>query len=168
MPEWIEIPDGGRTGRVRIDRRASTSPLPTIVLVGGMTQTLASWGAQLRPLSERGSTRWAPTLIVKSCASALPLSASSATAAKLRIRMLVAPCSVRDGASSQPRAAGPLIWIKPGAAAGFAAAFCPKRAAAHAGEFRAAASFPRIPPPACPEAAIAVLTAAVAMQVVAP
>jgi pimeloyl-ACP methyl ester carboxylesterase len=55
MPEWIEIPDGAATGRVRIDRRVSTSLLPPIVLVGGMTQTLASWGTQLRPLSERGT-----------------------------------------------------------------------------------------------------------------
>ena len=58
MPEWIEIPDAahpGTNGRVRIDRRASASAVPAIVLVGGMTQTLASWGAQLRPLSDRGT-----------------------------------------------------------------------------------------------------------------
>lgn len=56
MPQWVEIPDGvGRTGRVRVDRRTAQrdeSRAP-IVLVGGMTQTLASWGAQIRPLSER-------------------------------------------------------------------------------------------------------------------
>ncbi len=55
MPEWIEIEDApagaGATGRVRVDRRGhGGTPL---VLVGGMTQTLASWGGQLRPLSER-------------------------------------------------------------------------------------------------------------------
>lgn len=58
MPEWIEISDAaspGTVGRVRIDRRVSSSPTTPIVLVGGMTQTLASWGAQLRPLSERGT-----------------------------------------------------------------------------------------------------------------
>jgi 3-oxoadipate enol-lactonase len=55
MPEWIEVPDGAQRGRVRIDRRASELATTPIVLVGGMTQTLASWGTQLRPLSERGT-----------------------------------------------------------------------------------------------------------------
>lgn len=58
MAEWIEIPDAaaaGAPGRVRVDRRrpeqAATPPRPPVVLVGGMTQTLASWGTQLRPLA---------------------------------------------------------------------------------------------------------------------
>ena len=48
---WIEIPGG----RVRVDRRAAQRDegRAPIVLIGGMTQTLASWGAQIRPLSER-------------------------------------------------------------------------------------------------------------------
>ncbi len=57
MPEWIEIPDAaaeGTRGRVRVDRRAPPQPSDkaVVVLVGGMTQTLSSWGAQLRPLAE--------------------------------------------------------------------------------------------------------------------
>ncbi|MBX7078847.1 MAG: alpha/beta hydrolase [Nannocystaceae bacterium] len=53
MAEWIEIEDGpaGERGRVRVDRRG-TGPT-ALLLVGGMTQTLASWGGQLRPLSAR-------------------------------------------------------------------------------------------------------------------
>ncbi len=51
MAEWIHIADG----RVRVDRRPAQRDegRAPIVLVGGMTQTLASWGAQIRPLSER-------------------------------------------------------------------------------------------------------------------
>ena len=51
MPQWIAIAGG----RVRVDRRAAQRDegRAPIVLVGGMTQTLASWGAQIRPLSER-------------------------------------------------------------------------------------------------------------------
>lgn len=68
MPELVLIPDPvagpGRTGRVRVDRRpaAESSPTaeqastaPALVILGGMTQTLASWGGQLRPLSARRS-----------------------------------------------------------------------------------------------------------------
>jgi len=57
MPRLVTIPDApageGASGGVRVDLRpgpanASTAPL---VLIGGMTQTLASWGGQIRPLS---------------------------------------------------------------------------------------------------------------------
>lgn len=59
MPEWITIADGpagpGATGRVRVDRRSAqhAEGRAPIVLIGGMTQTLSSWGGQIRPLSER-------------------------------------------------------------------------------------------------------------------
>ena len=59
MPELVEIPDPvagpPARGRVRIDRRAPAvdEGRPPVVLLGGMTQTLASWGAQTRPLAER-------------------------------------------------------------------------------------------------------------------
>lgn len=55
MPEWIAIPDAasaGASGRVHVDRRAGPDTRRPLVLVGGMTQTLASWGGQLRPLAE--------------------------------------------------------------------------------------------------------------------
>lgn len=59
MPELISIPDpvagpDGR-GRVRVDRRppAEPGPHPPLVILGGMTQTLASWGGQVRPLAAR-------------------------------------------------------------------------------------------------------------------
>ena len=57
MPRHLTIPDPpagpSATGRVRYDRRgAPDSGRPPLVLLGGMTQTLASWGGQLRPLSE--------------------------------------------------------------------------------------------------------------------
>lgn len=60
MPEFIEIPDPGQPdGRVRIDRRGplaaasgATTVHPPLVLLGGMTQTLSSWGGQLRPLAQ--------------------------------------------------------------------------------------------------------------------
>ena len=55
MPEFIEIPDPGQpAGRVRIDRRGPLGPpsgAPPLILLGGMTQTLSSWGGQLRPLA---------------------------------------------------------------------------------------------------------------------
>jgi pimeloyl-ACP methyl ester carboxylesterase len=58
MPQLVEIPDpvagADARGRMRIDRRAAERPTgaPPLVLVGGMTQTLASWGAQTRPLAQ--------------------------------------------------------------------------------------------------------------------
>jgi pimeloyl-ACP methyl ester carboxylesterase len=56
VPEFIAIPDPGQpAGRVRIDRRgplAEPGPCPPLVLLGGMTQTLSSWGGQLRPLAQ--------------------------------------------------------------------------------------------------------------------
>ncbi len=56
MPEWIELPDADapdHRGRMRIDQRQAerSGANPPLILVGGMTQTLASWGGQLRPLS---------------------------------------------------------------------------------------------------------------------
>jgi len=56
VPEFIAIPDPGQpAGRVRIDRRgplAEPGQGPPLVLLGGMTQTLSSWGGQLRPLAQ--------------------------------------------------------------------------------------------------------------------
>lgn len=56
MPEFIEIPDPGHApGRVRVDRRGPLGPpgdAPPLVLLGGMTQTLSSWGGQIRPLAQ--------------------------------------------------------------------------------------------------------------------
>ncbi len=59
MPEFIDVPDPvaapeGR-GRIRVDRRhaAEDSGHPPLVLIGGMTQTLTSWSAHVRPLSRR-------------------------------------------------------------------------------------------------------------------
>lgn len=61
MPELVTIPDPvagtGASARVRVDRRVDRrapgepGPHPPLVILGGMTQTLASWGGQLRPLS---------------------------------------------------------------------------------------------------------------------
>lgn len=58
MPAFATIPDprpgaeGDATGRIRYDMRASErSDRPLLVLIGGMTQTLASWGGQMQPLS---------------------------------------------------------------------------------------------------------------------
>ncbi|MCY0990983.1 alpha/beta hydrolase [Nannocystis sp. ILAH1] len=57
MPEPITIHDPvagpGAVGQVQIDRHAGPSDgtAPPLVIVGGMTQTLASWGAHVRPLS---------------------------------------------------------------------------------------------------------------------
>ena len=63
MPELVTIPDpvagpgDTATGRVRVDRRAAAEPgpHPPLVILGGMTQTLASWGGQVRPLAARRS-----------------------------------------------------------------------------------------------------------------
>lgn len=59
MPTFIDVPDpvaapDGR-GRIRVDRRAPEDEAgrPPLVLIGGMTQTLTSWSAHVRPLSER-------------------------------------------------------------------------------------------------------------------
>ena len=58
MPELVQIPDPvagpGALGQVRVDRRGpagAPGPHPPLVILGGMTQTLASWGGQLRPLA---------------------------------------------------------------------------------------------------------------------
>ena len=55
MPESITIPDPvagpDATGTIRVDHRDGPGET-TLVLLGGMTQTLASWSGQLRPLSE--------------------------------------------------------------------------------------------------------------------
>lgn len=57
MPEFVRIPDPaagpGASGQVRVDRRRPPQPgdAPPLVILGGMTQTLSSWGGQLRPLS---------------------------------------------------------------------------------------------------------------------
>lgn len=57
MPEFIDIEDfvagAGAVGQVRVDRRAGPEGggAPPLVILGGMTQTLASWGGQVRPLS---------------------------------------------------------------------------------------------------------------------
>jgi pimeloyl-ACP methyl ester carboxylesterase len=58
MPEFVPIPDPGAgpdaRGRVRVDRRGplqADAGRPPLVILGGMTQTLSSWGGQLRPLA---------------------------------------------------------------------------------------------------------------------
>nr|WP_276599605.1 alpha/beta hydrolase [Nannocystis sp. SCPEA4] len=57
VPEFIAIPDPvagpGVTGQVQIDRHAGPEDgtAPPLVIVGGMTQTLSSWGGQVRPLA---------------------------------------------------------------------------------------------------------------------
>lgn len=55
--DFATVPDpvaGERaTGRIRYDRRPSDSDQPPLVLLGGTTQTVASWSAQLRPLAAR-------------------------------------------------------------------------------------------------------------------
>ena len=61
MPEFVPIPDPGAgpgaRGRIRVDRRgplsaeAADAGHPPLVILGGMTQTLSSWGGQLRPLA---------------------------------------------------------------------------------------------------------------------
>lgn len=58
VPEFVAIPDlvagAGAAGQVRVDRRPprSSADGPPLVVLGGMTQTLASWGGQARALSE--------------------------------------------------------------------------------------------------------------------
>ena len=55
MPDFATIHDAvsGEPGRIRYDlRRAASSSATPVVLIGGMTQTISSWGGQLRPLSE--------------------------------------------------------------------------------------------------------------------
>lgn len=57
MTGFVTIPDPvagpSAEGRVRFDLRRSSNAIhrPPLVLLGGMTQTLASWGGQLRPIS---------------------------------------------------------------------------------------------------------------------
>lgn len=57
MPSFATIPDlvagPGVAGRIRYDLRTtgSASARPPLVLIGGMTQTISSWGGQLRPIS---------------------------------------------------------------------------------------------------------------------
>ncbi|TPV92546.1 MAG: alpha/beta fold hydrolase [Myxococcales bacterium FL481] len=57
MPQLVPIPDppagDGATGCIRVDTRDSLGPTsaPPLVFLGGMTQTLSSWGGQLRPMS---------------------------------------------------------------------------------------------------------------------
>ncbi|MDC0721956.1 alpha/beta fold hydrolase [Nannocystis bainbridge] len=57
MPEFVDILDpvagAGLVGQVRVDRRAGPEDgaAPPLVILGGMTQTLSSWGGQVRPLS---------------------------------------------------------------------------------------------------------------------
>ena len=57
VPAFAEIDDtaagGGGTGRIRYDLRRPPTPTEhaPLVLLGGMTQTISSWGGQLRPLS---------------------------------------------------------------------------------------------------------------------
>ncbi len=57
MPESVSIPDPvagpHATGTVRVDHREG--PGTPLVLLGGMTQTLASWSGQLRPMSAKRS-----------------------------------------------------------------------------------------------------------------
>lgn len=56
MPESVAIPDPvagpHATGSMRVDHRDGPGPTP-LVLLGGMTQTLASWSGQLRPMSAK-------------------------------------------------------------------------------------------------------------------
>ncbi len=55
MPELVGIPDpvAGPTaiGHIRVDHREGPPGPTPLVLLGGMTQTLASWAGQLRPMS---------------------------------------------------------------------------------------------------------------------
>jgi 3-oxoadipate enol-lactonase len=56
MARFIEIADpvAGRNGRVRIARRSAARACgaPPLVVLGGLTQTLASWGGHARALAE--------------------------------------------------------------------------------------------------------------------
>jgi pimeloyl-ACP methyl ester carboxylesterase len=57
MAEHVSIHDAvsGRPGTIRVDRRGplepSSSASPTLVVLGGMTQTLTSWSGQIRSLA---------------------------------------------------------------------------------------------------------------------
>lgn len=55
MPELLEIADPVAgplaRGHLRVDRRAGPPDATPLVLLGGMTQTLASWAGQVRPLA---------------------------------------------------------------------------------------------------------------------
>lgn len=57
MPSFVTVADPpagpDATGRIRVDHRVPdpSTGRPPLVLVGGMTQTLSSWGGQLRPMS---------------------------------------------------------------------------------------------------------------------
>lgn len=57
VPAFATIDDGaapgGGSGRIRYDLRRPDAPTDRtpVVLLGGMTQTISSWGGQLRPLS---------------------------------------------------------------------------------------------------------------------
>jgi 3-oxoadipate enol-lactonase len=56
MPAHVSIRDvvePARPGTVHVERRdgPAAAATPPLVLIGGMTQTLSSWGGQLRPLS---------------------------------------------------------------------------------------------------------------------
>jgi len=59
MPEFVTVSDpvagATRQGRIRCDRREGESDegAPPLLLLGGMTQTVASWSGQLRPLASR-------------------------------------------------------------------------------------------------------------------
>jgi len=58
MPAFVTVADPSagpdREGRIRYDLRRPTPPNdhPLLVLIGGMTQTISSWGGQLRPISK--------------------------------------------------------------------------------------------------------------------
>lgn len=47
MPGFVDVPDG----RMRYDLREGKPGVVPLLLIGGMTQTISSWGGQLRPLS---------------------------------------------------------------------------------------------------------------------
>lgn len=55
MPAFATVPDPvstpGASGRIRYDLRPGPAGPPPLVLIGGMTQTLASWGGQMPALS---------------------------------------------------------------------------------------------------------------------
>ena len=59
MPQLVQISDppagAGAKGSIRVDRRepVDTNQAPRLVFIGGMTQTLSSWGGQLRPCAQR-------------------------------------------------------------------------------------------------------------------
>jgi len=53
MPAFVEVRDSPAkgVGRMRYDLRAGQNGAVPLLLIGGMTQTISSWGGQLRPLS---------------------------------------------------------------------------------------------------------------------